>query len=32
MIKKASDLGVLDSKDIDKETANYLKKLLRDNK
>ncbi len=28
LIKKASDLGVLDSKNIDKETANYLKKLL----
>jgi hypothetical protein len=31
LIKKARDLGVLDSKDIDKKTANYLKKLLRDN-
>ena len=30
LIKKASDLGVLDSKDIDEETANYLKKLLRE--
>ena len=30
LIKKARDLGVLDSKDIDKKTADYLKKLLRD--
>ena len=28
LIKKARDLGVLDSKDIDKETSNYLKNLL----
>ena len=28
LIKRANDLGVLDSEDIDEETANYLKKLL----
>lgn len=30
LINKANDLGVLDSKDIDKETANYLRKLLKE--
>ena len=32
LINKANNLGVLDSKDIDKNTANYLKKLLKENK
>ena len=31
LINKANNLGVLDSKDIDKDTANYLKKLLNEN-
>lgn len=31
LIKKANDLGVLNSKDIDEETANYLKNLLNQN-
>ncbi len=30
LIKKANDLGVLDSKDIDRQTADYLKQLLRE--
>jgi len=30
LIKKANDLGILDTKDIDQETANYLKKLLNE--
>lgn len=30
LIKKASNLGVLDSKDIDDSTANYLKELLKE--
>jgi len=30
LIKKASDLGVLDSKDIDEDTASYLKKLIKE--
>ena len=32
LIEKANNLGVLDSKDIDEETANYLKKLLKEHK
>jgi len=30
LIKKARDLGVLDSEDIDKETADYLKNILKE--
>ena len=31
LIERANNLGVLDSKDIDKNTSNYLKKLLKEN-
>ena len=30
LIKKANDLGVLDTKEVDEETANYLKKLIKE--
>ena len=29
LIKKANDLGVLDTKDIDEKTSNYLKNLIK---